>query len=385
MTEIVALLQNPSPESFGVVPFVTRVEAAYEVIGLSDVSKHRGEHVDSDSVDDLVRAGHARATSFPIDNGPPENAVALWLGDAFAKKARELGVEAPPLPLQNASTPEGTFAIGAHKDMRVYLEEWLKRAFARFLDTKEKTQRRQIAVLMRWALPRDPKTLAALWSSADNAEAELAWQVRTYKKKTSHSVWLQQLNDLLRKSAFEYKPPVVCAVAGGSSSLREQVAQQLVDLLRAEQEGVHLVTFEEPLDAEKHIDDPWKRKEHHAAVGQSRVEHGALPYALAALSKARHSRLIVLDSLRHPAVLEVLEWLFPRTLIIGVDAARERRQERWMKKGYRLEDFAKWLEGPMENQIPSLFKKASTMIYTNDTEPPSDQVADAARIALAQM
>ena len=66
MTEVVALLHNPSPESFGVVPFVTRSDGEYEVTGLSDISKHRGEHVDNDTVKDLLTAGHARAARLVI-------------------------------------------------------------------------------------------------------------------------------------------------------------------------------------------------------------------------------------------------------------------------------------------------------------------------------
>ncbi len=389
MTEVVALLHRPHPKSFGIVPYVGDEDGHLEVSGLSDASRHRAELLTRDALSELVQGGHALTARAPIEIELPDNAVALWIGHDFAVAADQIGLSAPPLPPHQGETSGGRFAIGGAKEMYVYLEQWTERAFARLvtLDGDSEAQRK-IAALMRWALPADPKTLAALWRSSADPDRELAWQLRTFRKGSTSIALADELRGVLGNAVNAPKLPLLYVVTGGSGVKRGDVAEDLTNKLKLKAKGraIFLASFEKPLEQEAPEQmDTWDRKQNFAHLGQRRVERAPLAFAVDALRESiLLSDLIVLDSLRHFEAYEAIQWLFPQAVVIGVDASFECKRQRWKSKGQPEEQFDSWLKGPLERSIPRLLKHAAKVIST-DHDIPEREVDEVANEALAQL
>ncbi|MDE2001379.1 MAG: hypothetical protein KGI60_02295 [Patescibacteria group bacterium] len=189
--KVLALLDPPSTQSFGMVPFVVDdgLDDLYICIGLSGSFGSRN-FISKKEFSVLVRDGHAINVShlrIPVtfDLKNPLPVVAGWLGSEFAKKAAAVGVPAPDIP-HGRKLPDGTglFWFEDSGTMHRRLRSWIRAAAPRAFKEKNK----DIVRLMEWAMPLAPETLAALWHVRDSRadkERELNWQLSCSNRKAT--------------------------------------------------------------------------------------------------------------------------------------------------------------------------------------------------------
>jgi hypothetical protein len=157
--DILALLDKPSPKSFGMVPVIVRC-------GICDLYALDGRvqllSVDRVRIDELCASGHAydvSALGASIE-GAPRPLVAGWLGAEFLENARRLGAPEPPVTdARFVFEPHGSFWVDAPQDVFGCLKRWTLAAARRVFIERNAA----LADLMAWALPDEQETIAAIW------------------------------------------------------------------------------------------------------------------------------------------------------------------------------------------------------------------------------
>lgn len=201
---IVALLDKPSTESFGMTGLIVKIDdfsKIYRTTGLAP----RNRMVTPYELHDQLR-GHILDVQslLPADLVNP---IALWLGSNFYAKA--IALHAPPLPVidKNWHQPlEPNEAMGKYtikEPQKAYkiLEDWVNEA-AREALVRDSYD---LAVLTRWTLPMHPATKAALYYTPKTAlqqSHELNWQLRTDKRSAEQLI---QEHERVRSELLEKK------------------------------------------------------------------------------------------------------------------------------------------------------------------------------------
>jgi hypothetical protein len=198
MMRAIALLDKPTPASFGMASVVVADGETLRVLGLAGPSVHRGRGLGRSDVEELVRGGHA----LPLDSEVPADlapdTVALWLGDSFAESARALGLSPAPLLASHMTATGGTFFLAPAAIAHPYLERWIVHAFQRFRAERAEHPRKVIADLMNWVLPNRPESMAAAWATAARPERELALQTHTFARGKTTATIQRAHEELLR-------------------------------------------------------------------------------------------------------------------------------------------------------------------------------------------
>ena len=367
MTRILALLDRPSARSFGMVPVAVEIDDKVRVTGLSGGSRHRAQTLTIADVGDLVDSGHAlRVSGGDKDREIDDSEVALWLGHGFEEEAEDLALPPPPRPGHGQRLAEGDFYLGRAAEMFVYLDQWVAFAFARFREEDDPAKRTRIASLLRWALPSDRRTLAALWLSAPDSDHQLERQLRTFARKSTKSSWRSELEKTLNASNRPYQSIRIFAIAGGSGSRRSEFAEEFFALASSEVRGAHVVyksfgaKIEKRLSTMIHASPPGKIDK--MERGQALVERSPLAFALDVLDEPPSGGTVLVDGIRHRAILEVLKWLAPKDIItIAVWADENVRRKRIRDKG----DDPDWvLLHPTESEIPKILSDARLCVDT---------------------
>ena len=196
---IVALLDKPSSESFGMLGIIVNSQGRYHTLGLpknGSVSKIEFE----------MLQGHILEVNGPLPKDLV-NPVALWLGSEFQTKATEL--KAPALPTLNEhwrsplepNERRGKYTIKESAEAYKILDEWVTETAREALVRNDY----DLAVLTRWTLPMHPATKAALYYAAPASEKkrELDWQLRTERKVSAEQ--LIQEHEKVRSQLLERK------------------------------------------------------------------------------------------------------------------------------------------------------------------------------------
>ena len=170
---IVGIVDCPSPESFGVVPFIVRTDDNRLL-----VTGHAQSEVDEERLQWLfknpigahdVSAVGARIALFE------RTLIAGWVGDQFVSECTRLGVPAPDHPeAWYVRAIQGCFWVGPHVDVRACRQRWILAAGRAVIRTRD----RALARLMLEADPWAPEREAAAWYTRDTEEdrdAELQW------------------------------------------------------------------------------------------------------------------------------------------------------------------------------------------------------------------
>lgn len=194
---IVALLDKPSPNSFGMCPLITRFydNNFCEVLGLSSGIKT----ISIEELDQLYRQGHILKVKSQLPKNL-SNPVALWLGNKFFIKADYLS--APPLPQIDKTwhSPlkphheSGKYTIKDCREAFNILNSWVTTTGIEALTTNN----HEFAKLMNWTLPLSPITQASLYFTAPTNESkqrELKWQLRINQNPNNKVT----LNDLIER------------------------------------------------------------------------------------------------------------------------------------------------------------------------------------------
>ncbi len=167
--KIVAILDRPSPRSFGMAPLLVRSPDGYRVLGLANGGPRKIEEAEAE----LALEGRC----YPIELEmlePDADLCAGWLGRSWIEDARALGLDPlrrPALfgvriPSTHEVREKGRFYLGPPRAVYAALQGWVELAGRRFLrEDGSSPARARIARLMRWTLPDDPRTMAVMVES----------------------------------------------------------------------------------------------------------------------------------------------------------------------------------------------------------------------------
>lgn len=162
---VVALLDRPSPESFGMVGILIKYEDKYETLGLTEnkfITQREFERL----------GGHILEVYSTLDNNLI-NPAALWIGNEFYSKATNL--KAPQLPdTKDWNTPlhphtsTGKYSFLETKQAYKTLDEWTTEA------AREALLRNNydLAKLTAWALPFSSASKAAIYFTTPTPEKQ---------------------------------------------------------------------------------------------------------------------------------------------------------------------------------------------------------------------
>ncbi|HLL05613.1 MAG TPA: hypothetical protein VK539_33900 [Myxococcaceae bacterium] len=373
MSRILALLDRPQRQSLGIVPLVISQDEKIQVLGLAPASAHRGRNLSAEDVEHLIRAHHAMRSDATAPDILTQRHAALWMGAEFTENSKKLGLPLPPLPRSVFQTEEGAFAIGEASDLYPYLDAWTDAAFTSFLMQRTGDGKRAFADLMRWVLPSDPRTLAAAWHSAPDSSRELAIQHHIFGAQHSAAQW----KALLQKTITNYRSPLneigkVFAFIGGSASPREKIADRFAGLVNSDTTSFTKAIKRRVSGA---ADAPLDKKQL-MEQGQHIVEEAPLTMTMDVLQSAFGSpaalgsphRSIVIDSVRHQEILDVIWWLVPHRVIpVSVFYPPEKRRADLIRRGDNPEEV---LSHPTEKQIEDLSQRAAFRVdATKEWDP----------------
>jgi len=195
---ILALLDKPGRESFGMVPFVARFGDG-SMCPMGFAGRPNGVPITSVQLHDLLHAGHALDVSSVKVEASEQIAspVAGWLGRGFEEKFRTLEAPVPDLPAERVFLGDrGSFWIENTAQMYMRLFRWTVKTAKRAIREKNAP----LADLLAWALPNEPETQAAIWytrGSKDEQDECLAWQLRWRPLSTRVSL-LSEFNTFIQ-------------------------------------------------------------------------------------------------------------------------------------------------------------------------------------------
>lgn len=175
--KILALLDKPSAESFGMVAFVGSHAAGPTVYGVKDFP--RGTPI-TYPLSDLIAAGHALEVTptveVPVFN-IPQPMAAGWLGTEFEKKRLLLGAPNTHAPEERFPIgDQGSFWIASTAEVYDCLADWTRKTASQAIRQRD----HHLAQLLMWALPSALETNATLWYVARDEvrQRHLRWQAR---------------------------------------------------------------------------------------------------------------------------------------------------------------------------------------------------------------
>ena len=175
--KIVALLDRPSTHSFGIVPFIIADGEAMKdatVIGFAKGPSLVAPMISyGTSIEQFVTGQDCHdvraANLVTFSEVPKETLAAGWLGYAFEKKCRELGLPDPETASPTHGNAQGRFWIEPADKCFARLDRWVRTVASRTF--KEKS--RPIAELMAQCLPNNALTAAACWYTAEGEQRDL--------------------------------------------------------------------------------------------------------------------------------------------------------------------------------------------------------------------
>jgi hypothetical protein len=372
-----ALLDRPSHESFGMTPLVIEDGDQLHVHGLAPASAHRAQPLSTNELDELLRGGHGLGVDQELRREPAPNAVALWLGDSFSKRAEALLL--PPAPLPAAfQAAGGRFFVGPAPAMFPYLERWIVGAFRRFRREGDSKEKKDIASLMRWVLPQRPESLAAAWSSAAKADRELEFQLRAFARGRSTTSLKAEHERLLGgpdRDPDELSHIRLVLFTGRTGVEREKVARRFAKRFVRDQLGAFRPPITRRVGELSNLDyaaSKWIL----ADEGQAEVETSPLALALEAIRTATpFDNTLVLDGLRHSKIRSTFDWLGPRRVfVVAVEADEALMRERVASKHV---DPDRLFRHPTEEEIPELTKKADRRVGETAGDNELQEIFDA--------
>ena len=156
MAYIAALLDNPSTESHGMVPFIYRDgQNKFQVTGF----KKAYGPLDQEELDNYIRGGHFLEVGMDCVGGIGSSelpTVALWVGNEFSTNVQRV------LPLYNCywinnewwnTCPTGCFALLRSNEAYDVLEDFVEYAASKFTLATDLEEKKTITRLMKWTLP----------------------------------------------------------------------------------------------------------------------------------------------------------------------------------------------------------------------------------------
>ena len=184
---VVALLDRPNPESFGMVAFVARhLDGSFRIHGLEGQD---GTRLAAGELDCLISEGHALGVQAEAELRLG-CLVAGWIGEGFRQMAERARAPTPRVPAAQhllSTNGHGRFWIDtADIVYHQHLLRWLREAAREVFDSDSA----ELADLMTWVLPNNQLTWAALWHTRRDEGArreELQWWTRL-ERDAGHSV-----------------------------------------------------------------------------------------------------------------------------------------------------------------------------------------------------
>jgi hypothetical protein len=172
---IVALLDRPSPRSFGMVPFVERIaDGTLRVHGLH--GRPAQGMLDAD-LGQLLQEHSALALDVITTEPITETTVAGWVGVQFRQEARRIPPQVPWGKCRPTTGQEGHFWLGFREAIHRTMEQWVKEAARDVFERGDANLAKQ----MIWVMPDSELTRAALWSTKTTEkerQERIAWWLR---------------------------------------------------------------------------------------------------------------------------------------------------------------------------------------------------------------
>lgn len=202
---IVALLDKPSTQSFGMTRLIVTVNSLNEMYQTTGLAS-RNRAVTPYELNQQLN-GHILKVQSLLP-GNLSNPVALWLGTQFYTKATTLNAPSLPVIDEHWHQPlephfnDGKYTVKEPAEAYKILDGWVTETAREALVRKNY----DLAVLTRWTLPMHPATKAALYFTAADSEKEreLDWQLLIDRRKISVEV-LKQEHEKVRSQLLERK------------------------------------------------------------------------------------------------------------------------------------------------------------------------------------
>jgi hypothetical protein len=355
MSRLIALLDKPSRDSFGMVPVVVSdQDGRLDVLGLAADSRHRKAAFTRAAYDSLIAGGHALPVSTTRTVEPQMTTVALWLGDDYEAEARANGLELPPLPLVPTPAEGGRFFLGTANDLFVYLEHTVRRAFV--LAQRVDASRATLVDLMQRTLPQHQLTLAAALVNARDVDVEYSWQRALGIDQPLESA-LTAARSSWETYQYSFGSTTFVVFIGESGTNRDLAAETHAKNLHASFRSFS-TRLKSQVDAAL---PPAEIKRAMQILGQQSVEVSPLAFTLSALETddIRGERVVV-DSVRHRQILRVLQWLADgRVKSVGVDGDATVQAERLESRHLNVDAVR---SDPTEVEIPDMLKEVNQRI-----------------------
>lgn len=197
---IVALLDRPSPKSFGMVPFVEQTsDSEYIVHGLKNrPAMPLSEH----DLDELIDHGSILPINQRVEADIEKTTVAGWLGKDFKQKAVAIPSGIPEARLYQV-VDQGQFWLADRDSVKGAQEDWVEKAARQVFENGDV----DLAKLMIWVLPDHERTRAAIWHTkpTDNEKQErIAWWVRL-ERDAGHPITPAALTARLKSIVDAYR------------------------------------------------------------------------------------------------------------------------------------------------------------------------------------
>jgi hypothetical protein len=388
MTDVVALLDRPSRESMGAVPFVSGGHGP--VLAVQGLAQTSEQSIADDDLQQLVASHQAIAFRPPvaIDLGPAvANPVAMWIGREFEAKASNLGVPAPPLPSdQVVNLPDGRAALANPGEVYARLETWIERAFRTVVEEPNEP----LARLMAQVLPIHDLTQAALWCSAESGKRraqELDWFLRLRRdagRPTSKRT-LERHFETLRANPPWTRVKFVVLVSGLTGTRHSEAAERITRTMGAHVHDSSMVSFGGFLRKRwEELHGQPATKPDLQRFGQEQVNAGPFLFARQVLAQMHtYPELLVVDGVRHRTIKDAIEFILHKpTLPFAVDTPEPVVVKHLADDNIRAEELPQVRAAQTENEAKKLLQQVGQRIsYTdsdNDNQSEVQRVSDLA-------
>jgi hypothetical protein len=197
--KVVALLDRPGEQSFGMVPFVVLgKDHKLRVIGLIGA---RTDTITTPELCQLIEAGHAwsvHSSGARIATTHGNALAAGWIGRMFEQQIGAIGAPPHTAPTQRyVLEGVGSFWIDDSAEIYRCLSNWVDACAARVFREKSAA----IAEMMDWTLPDMPVTQAAVWWTKKTTEEKQAYATfisRTVRRGTDPTALAAEYDHIAR-------------------------------------------------------------------------------------------------------------------------------------------------------------------------------------------
>ena len=137
---------------------------------------------------------HTDISQLCIDVPNIDKLSAIWVGNEFRNNVNAAGVQQPAIPDETYTINAGNFWLENSVVGFGRMQQWVRQVAGDAFKRKS----RAVAELMRWTLPMEPETLAALWYTAENHDKELDFHLQCVPRfGSTREALAEKYNDII--------------------------------------------------------------------------------------------------------------------------------------------------------------------------------------------